>query len=484
MHNSFSSLGQEFKAIFEDLVNHLDSQKQEAAALRAQAVEATREAIESEQRVRLEIEKCLADERQTAASERSTLLSQITDLVNANGFAQEQRMTAKFSQVQQDVTESCGRLESSIGVYAEKFESWSAKEEQFEKEIFASRDTLKAKLKTDWTTVSDHNTLIQTTTKSIQGETVRLVNQQVEDIAMQMEILDGFVMKARSQNELCHSSRTSALDKVHTASQAAFTESRGWVERDRQELVSLDEDLLIPRQALDESLETLKDQISLPLAELRESILTNTIEEYQITGETPRKTEYTYPQTLPRTESHARLLGRSFTPVIEVEPIAELPDLLSHDGPPVSPSKAQIFADLPIPLSTPAGEATSLLPPRPATADGSLREITTNTHGTGLESQAQVQALAAAATDTQSLSKSTSMIMGPPPLKRHATENSKIGVSTARPTRAKTTISMADLVEKENAGVKGDHRDFTFSSTASAGLSTGRRLRSSPQNGG
>ena len=417
-------------------MKHLNSQREEAESLRAQVVIATNAAAESEKKVNRRIEQCLEEERQAAASDRQTLLAQITDLIQANGVAQEKRVAARFDQVREDMADSRCRLETAVATYSEGMEMWSEQEGTFQEEVFKSRDALKTKLKNDWTSVSEHNTRIQQTTRSIHGETVRTVDRQMEDMGVQMQALDGFVTKARSQNDTCHDGRVTALQKVASAAQATHAQTKGWMESDRRRLDVLSHDAMEPQSSLESALAGLEASVYMPLAELRDTVQASRLQEYQTTGETPQKVEYSYPLCLPRTETHEQLLGRT-----AADAITELPDLLEG---PVSPSKATVFADLASPDAEPI--------PRPATADGSLRELTTNMHGTNLSS------IDSNKSETpQPFSKSA---MGPPPNKRPATDTAK-AARNARLPRS----------DRENL--------LPLPSTAPGGP---RRLRTSPRN--
>jgi kinesin family protein 11 len=333
--------------------------------------------------------------------------------------------------------------------YTEGMEAWATKEGRFQEDVLKSRDAMKAKLKTDWTAVSEHNTRIQTTTKSVHSETVRIVDQQVDDMAVQMQALDNFVTKARSHNDLCHENRVAAMEKVASSSRSGHDQNRSWLETDQRHLNSLSSDLAAPQQSLGESLSSLEERICAPLTDLRGSILAVPIQEYRGTGETPQKTDYSYPLSLPRTEPHAQLLGHSTeaeASPVEDDPMTEIPDLL--EGPP-SPSKAPVFAD------EPAAATDDVNVSRPATADGSLREITGNRNAAATNDVASdIKA------EVESLSKSA---MGPPPLKRHATEITKVG----RVARGKENVGGRER-EREHLASGGGRRLRTRHSTLGA----------------
>src|SRR5436190_146908 len=86
----------------------------------------------------------------------------------------------------------------------------------------------------------------------------------MEDIAIQMQSLDEFVTRARSQNGRQHDSK----------------------------------------------LQNLTAEVREPLVELQSNIQSAPLTEYTVTGDTPQKVQYTYPASLPRTESHESLIAK------------------------------------------------------------------------------------------------------------------------------------------------------------------------------
>jgi len=107
-----------------------------------------------------QLEACLAEERQQAVADRQNLLSQITTLVNASGEAQDARLTAKINTVQANISSSTSKLEAANAKFAEGMDVWSQKEKLLVEEVLKSRETLKTKMKQDWTVSGqDHSIL-------------------------------------------------------------------------------------------------------------------------------------------------------------------------------------------------------------------------------------------------------------------------------------------------------------------------------------
>jgi kinesin family protein 11 len=96
------------------------------------------------------LEDVLREEREQAAADRQTLLSQITNLVMTQGKMQDARLSAKIGEVQKDVLSSKESFEASRIQYCQGMDAWNEKEGKLVEEVLRSRETLKSKLKEDW----------------------------------------------------------------------------------------------------------------------------------------------------------------------------------------------------------------------------------------------------------------------------------------------------------------------------------------------
>ena len=429
LHNSYSSLGRDFKNIFDELVKHINTQKAEAEELRTQLTTATTAAVLADEQMSQKLTACLEEERRQAASDRHNLVAQITHLINATGSTQEDRMTAKIDGLRTEMSNARSQLRSAETSYSNSMDLWSKKETLLVEEVLKSRETLKGKLKTDWTSVNEHNASIQATTRSVHEETVCIVEAQMKDMATQMKALDDFVTRARSQNDAHHTSHVKSLQRLASSVTKAYVQADDSLRSTEGRIHALETDMSGHGDALSNNLPTLASAVMEPLSELRESMQDANMTEYQTTGDTPKKTQYIYPANLPRTAPHDVVLNRPNRALSH----SDLPDIVP------SPSKAHIFAD------APDRDASA----RPATSDGGLREITTNLAAAPRASEPLISA-------KEVLSQS---LMGPPPFKRHATE-SKLPKS-GKPHRFD--------------GRENERPQF------SASVGSGRRLRSSPK---
>lgn len=388
--------------------------------------------------VSIRLETCLNKERAQASQDRQTLLAQITTLINSSGQAQELRWESKINAVRKDIASARSTLDTANENYDTSMDLWSEKENLLVGEVLKSRDTLKIKMKDDWKAINEHNTSIQATTKSVHEETIRIVDAQMKDMTTQMKALDDFVTRARSQNERHHSRHVTSLQGLASTVHQSYSSIGDHFVSTYDRVRDIGGDVSTQITALSASLPPLAFTIQQPLQDLRANITAAPLKEYTPTGETPRKTQYQYPTALPRTEPHDKLLGKQ-------GPSSPRHANSAH-SPNRSPSKSIVYTDAPASDSVPPTSPSKDLNP------ASLREISLNVTASLKRNNSDSQAPTAAGTvkaDAEVVG------MGPPPLKRQATESKlpqKFGGGRA---------GVVKLEGRENVGA-------------------GRRLRSSP----
>ncbi|KAL2143837.1 hypothetical protein VTI28DRAFT_9979 [Corynascus sepedonium] len=309
LHTSYSSLGKDFKSAFEELLRHMRAQKAESDRLRHELEEATHAIVESNESVSTRIQEVLDEERAQAAAERQALLLQITRLVNSQAELQESRLADKAAMIQGTILDSNKTLKQSVGEYSAGMDAWSDRDRKVLEEVSSSRDALKTRLKDDWTTANKHSTSIQTTTKSVHAETVRVVEEQMRDLDTQMQDLDDFVSRAKSHNAAHQERHVESVQSLNTTVEQSFGSISGHFKETFDRVQHLGEEMDAEAQRMEEALEPLEEDVCRPLAELREDVQNTELREYEPTGETPEKTDYTYPTGLPRTAPHEALLA-------------------------------------------------------------------------------------------------------------------------------------------------------------------------------
>lgn len=383
LHTSYSTLGKDCKTIFDELVKHITTQRSESDNLRRQLQSATNTIVVQNATISSRMQEALEEERRQAADDRQKLMVQITGLINAQAEAQETRIAERATQVQKSISDSNVALEGAFSTYAAGMDSWDEKENEVLEEVKKSRDQLKTRLKDDWNTANDRSTSIQNTAKSVHAETVRVVDEQVEDLDSQMEALDDFVTRAKSENTAHHESYSQSLITVSNTVDQSFGSISGHFKVTFDRVKNLGEEMEVDINDIQESLEPLETQLCRPLANLREEIASTSLQEYQPTGDTPQKVQYHYPTSLPRTQRRSMI-------------IPEMDEAGSEPDEPAVQEKdnnTMVFADLD---NSEHSEHADLVPsPRPSTANTtsisldkatplSLREVDPNVSSSNL----------------------------------------------------------------------------------------------------
>jgi kinesin family member 11 len=156
LHLSYSALGRDFKSMFEDVVKHATSQREEVDELRRQLQDANGKIVASNAAASSSLEKCLGDERQASQHDRDQLLAQVKALMDESAKKQEMRLSSSVDTTRSQLISSRTEFERASKVYAEGMNQWSSKERSFVGEVMRSKDSLKSKMKKDWT-VSRYN---------------------------------------------------------------------------------------------------------------------------------------------------------------------------------------------------------------------------------------------------------------------------------------------------------------------------------------
>ncbi|KAL8761241.1 MAG: hypothetical protein Q9184_002621 [Pyrenodesmia sp. 2 TL-2023] len=429
LHTSYSSLGRDFKSIFEELVKHIHTQKAEADGLRGQISTAARGAMEAEAQVSTLLASAVNEERAQAANDRQDLLAQITSLVNKSGEMQDARWQSKIDDIRSDIALSRSKFAGEEKKYSEAMDVWSQKENLLVEEA-----------------VNERNTAIQTTTKSVHEETIRIVDAQMKDIATQMQALDDFVTRARSQNERHHATHVSSLQSLSSTVDESYSSIAEHFTSTYDRVKNIGNGISEQSKALQDTLPPLTQNVQQPLADLRSSIANAPFKEYVPTGETPQKTQYNFPTTLPRTEPHEKIISNLFSSSSTSSSARNLPP---------SPCKSIVYND------SPASDELATAPPsdkpsRPATASG-LREISLNISSNVPNRHSDLNSITNK--PAVEVPKVHDISMAPPPLKRQATSECKL--------------------PQKSLGKGGAGQGF-LRLEGRENLGAGRRLRSSP----
>lgn len=192
---------------------------------------------------------------------------------------------------------------------------------------------------------------------------MRVVEEQIQDLDVQMQDLDDFVSRAKSHNANHHERHNESVQGLNTTVEQSFNNISGHFKETFGRVQTLGEEMKADAETLENALEPLDENICQPLSELRDSVQKTELAEYEPTGESPEKTKYDYPTELPRTDAHELLLAA----------MRESPTRNSSNNSPYPPSTI-VLPDINL---TPVRSPT-----RPATSDShhseGLREVDPN----------------------------------------------------------------------------------------------------------
>jgi len=337
-------------------------------------------------------------------------------------------------------------------------------------------------------TIDSRNTAIQSSTKAIHQETVKIVDAQLKEMATQMADLDQFVTRARSQNEEHHIQNVRSLNDISTGVLDSFSRLGHDLRTSSSILEAFSTDVETRAAEVNNLVLPQTEDARQRLKSLRENIEAARLMEYTPTGETPSKREWTYPTALPCTETHQLMIAKlrglpdttgsktpssSHTSARSPRKIVS-PRKMNSSSKLPSPTKGRIFVDAAgmEPAASAKGSVSQPTPFHLEGFKGGLKEMDINI----------VQRPASADDHFHPEPVFSKSVGGgqPPPLKRHATAD-LVGDGVSRlPTkpggRGKSVAVMMD--GRENVNISGMN---PLSQSLGPGSRHGRRLRSSPQ---
>lgn len=402
LQNSYVSLGREFKAVFEDMIRRMNEQQAEADRLRQQVAAANSNFIMAGESSQAQLQQAIEDERKTAAVERTALLSKVSSLINDSAATQEARMNGYLENANKRIKTSSDEYRTAQQAYGAGMDNWSTNSQALIDSSIRSREAIKAKLKSDWTNANEQTSKLTSTAKAVHGETVRIVDGQMVQMDDQLVALDDIVARVREQNEEHHKAHTTSLEQLAGNVQESYQSIGNHFETSYSRTKALDIEMQDRAAALSNTLLEMDPDgdICMPLQALRDDVQMARIEEYAATGETPAKTQYSYPTVLPRTEPHEALLERMRggpPPTASRSPqksprkgaspnkrTAIASPSKSRSSPikplssPSKPSTTTVFTDAPPALHLPVSASAPTSRPPSAASQPSLRELDIN----------------------------------------------------------------------------------------------------------
>ena len=318
-------------------------------------------------------------------------------------------------------------------------------------------------------------------------ETVKIVDAQVMQMAIQMAALDEFVTRARTQNDGHHTDRMQTLEIVVNRARDRFAVLEKDSHASMATIVAIAEEQKQQGANLDKLVGSFQGDTQWPLQNLKADLSGATLADYIPTGQTPQKRDWSYPTQLPRTENHEAIVAKlrglpdpsliAKTPSSTRSPKKQASPRKAPASPSKipSPSKTKVFTDIEMPKapvfsSSYAHTQTAVTSIPLNDAKAGLREVDINVANSTRLPASSHSAPSSVSEEKSVLldfSKSVGSGSHQPPLKRHATANAVVDsrLPTAKLTRSRSTVA---AIGSEN-----------FSQSVGV-LGGGRKLRSSP----
>jgi kinesin family protein 11 len=294
----------------------------------------------------------------------------------------------------------------------------------------------------------------------------------MQGMASQMEALDDFVTKARSQNGLHHEAHLGNLRELVTDVRESYAALQDGFSGLNNRVQTFQDDSIRQKGAVEEIIAPFTEDVRQPLTELRNNIQNAPLNEYKPTGTTPPRTTYEYPTVLPRTEPHGALI----TKLKQVKQPALSPLDGEEPGPLLSPSKTRVYNDA-------EDEVGDLQPTTTAftSSNTGLREVDINVvaRPPGYSPDSDSTNSSASLTGSKFSSDEDTPFaekdddMAPPPLKKQHLS-----------TTAESKLPQKIMTRRMATGMLSDGRENLMPlNLPSGGPNHGRRLRNRPSSG-
>ncbi|KKA26566.1 hypothetical protein TD95_004258 [Thielaviopsis punctulata] len=373
LQSSYADISKEFRSLFDRMSAHMAAQKTENDRLKQELAAAVGTVAEQNKALASMANDVLEAERRNAAADRTKLLAQISDLIDANAVARDQRLTAQFGPVAEQLTSAAGSLEAATTQHDAGVEALDEKHAQFVKAAKQSRDRLRSKMDEDWAAANEQTTTMEKTSKNVHASTVAALKAQTNTLDQDMELVTSQAKQVHRSGahffDVFRDSMTSLEDEFETVLRTASTTVNSSIDR----VKSLGDTMVADGKDAVAQLEPIQGNICQPLADLRADISSRQLREYTATGNTPKRVQYTFPTSLPQTASPSTLLRRMDMPTpTEPEPETDadgdvvFSDAVHRAGTPVSSSQDRTGPASPSVRPSTKRTTTLTSPPPPA----------------------------------------------------------------------------------------------------------------------
>ncbi|KAF1981695.1 kinesin heavy chain [Aulographum hederae CBS 113979] len=376
LHTSYAALGRDFKSTFDDLLKQMTAQQQEVNDLRQQIVAANAELAATNRASQAQLVQVLGQEKEKAAEERASLLAQVTALITSNAANQEQRLDGYIDAHGQELEQASSTYATAEEGFKSGVDAWVDKSKTTITNLSKSRDTIKTRIKSDFTAATIHSASLRDTSTAVHDSTARIVADQMSHMDTQLHSLDEIVTRVRTQNDDRHNAHVASLSSLAENVQTSYTAIGAHFDSSFARIRDLDTNMNADTTAVKDTLPALDAdaEIRTSLRDLRTAVQNSQLREYVATGDTPQRIRYDFPVTLPRTEPHDVLISKLRSGAAPK----------TADGVPRSPVKGVVFNDATGSTSAPGdGEAGSANLTRPASAGVLLSSFSTTASSPG-----------------------------------------------------------------------------------------------------
>ncbi|KAF2224548.1 P-loop containing nucleoside triphosphate hydrolase protein [Elsinoe ampelina] len=310
LHGSYSSLGRDFKSIFEDVTRQMNEQRSEVQRLQMELAQANEGLVQSQVNSRRSLIEAMTAERETAATERTQLVSQIGALIQSSASAQEARVQSHIDALTSSAISSEATHAAAQTGYTDSMSTWANSSTALVTQLLSSRDSIKTKIKADWSGANATTDNIKATTQAVHGQTLDIVNAQMSAMDHQLGALDEIIARVKAQNETHHAAHSQSLELLGRDVQEGYASIGAHMKSSYDRTQTLHADMSSRTSDLSSTFPALSEAgpVRSALSTIKNDISTHDLTEYQPTGTTPAKQVYTYPTTLPRTSARDDLL--------------------------------------------------------------------------------------------------------------------------------------------------------------------------------
>lgn len=132
-------------------MKQLNHQQTEAETLHCQLSEAGAALAHADETSSAKLSAVLSEEKTKAEDEQATLISQITTLVHNQTQAREKRLEVRVASLQSEISASHEAYRHQQITYDNSMAMWSTKQASLVDDLLKSRESVKSKIKKDWT---------------------------------------------------------------------------------------------------------------------------------------------------------------------------------------------------------------------------------------------------------------------------------------------------------------------------------------------